>query len=185
MVAGQDAATVAAQEEANKQVIRRLFAEVWNRGNLDLLDEIIAPNAVVHDPSLQQEPPPGPAGQKQVVGMFRAAFPDCRFTFEDIIAEGDKVVYRWTARGTHLGPFAGFPPTRRHGQIAGISISRFQDGKIAEGWDNYHPLGLIRQLGIGRLIVRKAIAVVGDAARTVTKPLLGARQANRAPQQSR
>src|SRR5438105_3694464 len=119
--------------------------EVWGQGKLDVLDQLIGPEYVLHgaaDPNL----PRGPAGAKQLTAAFRAPFPDLRATIEDLIAEGDKVVCRWTAQATHEGEFAGVPATHKPVTFSGIEIVRIADGRIAEGWDEVDLLGLLQQL---------------------------------------
>ena len=85
---------------------------------------------------------------KQLVTMYFSAFPDLHLTIEDQIAEGDKVVTRWTARGTHQGPFMGIPPTGKRAVVTGIAIDRFANGKFVENWNNGDDLGLLQQLGV-------------------------------------
>jgi steroid delta-isomerase-like uncharacterized protein len=116
-----------------KAVSRRVAQEIFNGGNLDLADELYAPDYVLHDPSLP-EALHGPGGIKQYAAMTLGVFPDARVTVEEQIAEGEKVVDRWTATGTHTGDLMGIPPTGRRIEISGITISRFSGGKIAEDW---------------------------------------------------
>ena len=89
----------------------------------------------------------GPDGLKRIVTMYRAAFPDVRMTVDDVIASGDKVVLRWHSEGTHRGELAGLAPTGVHGSATGISIDRWQDGKIVEAWAEWDNMGLARRLG--------------------------------------
>src|SRR5919199_2849531 len=98
--------------EENKAVTRRFLEEVFTAGNLKLVDELFAPDYVLHDPSVPQEVR-GPEGMRQYVAMYRAAYPDTHFTIEDQIAEGDEVVTRWVGRGTHQGELMGIAPTGR------------------------------------------------------------------------
>ncbi len=133
--------------EENKAISRRVGEEIFNGGDLDLADELYAPDYVLHDPSLPEDLH-GPEGLKRYVAMTRAAFPDARVTVEDQVAEGDKVVDRWTARGTHTGEFMGIPPTGRRIEVSGVTISRFAGGKIAEDWYQGDDLGMMRQLGV-------------------------------------
>ncbi len=133
--------------EENKAISRRVGEETSNGGDLDLADELYAPDYVLHDPSLPEDLH-GPEGLKRYVAMTRAAFPDARVTVEDQVAEGDKVVDRWTARGTHTGEFMGIPPTGRRIEVSGVTISRFAGGKIAEDWYQGDDLGMMRQLGV-------------------------------------
>lgn len=132
--------------EENKAVIRRLVEEAWNKGNLDVLGEIIAPNHVHHDratPGLHT----GPEGERQLITTYRAAFPDMQLRLDDLVAEGDKVVHRWTVRATHQGPLMGIPPTGKRIEVAGISIDRLANGKIVESWVAWDSLGLLQQFG--------------------------------------
>jgi steroid delta-isomerase-like uncharacterized protein len=144
---------------------RRLFAEFFSQGKLEVADETFAPDHVYYNPDTP-EGIRGPEGMKQfVVGTFRGAFPDLQGTVEDQIAEGDKVVIRWTARGTHQGELQGIPPTGKGVKVAGMVISRSAEGKLAESWEVFDTLGMMRQLGLvvipgprllGRLLVRQA-----------------------------
>jgi steroid delta-isomerase-like uncharacterized protein len=133
--------------EENKALSRRSGEEIFNGGDLDLAEELYAPDYVLHDPSLPKDLH-GPEGLKQYAAMTRAAFPDARVTVEDQVAEGDKVVDRWTATGTHTGEFLGIPPTNRRFEISGITISRFPGGKIVEDWYQGDDLGMMQQLGV-------------------------------------
>ena len=133
--------------EENKALARRFMEEVYNKGNVDLIDEVVASNWVDHDPSS----PPGMSsdveGAKRFVEMYRNAFPDLQITVEDMIAEGDKVVMRWTARGTHQGELMGIPPSGKQVEVTGINIDRIEGGKFIESWSNYDTLGMMQQIG--------------------------------------
>jgi steroid delta-isomerase-like uncharacterized protein len=133
--------------EANKAIVMQLYEEVFNKGDLDLADKLIAPNAINHDPQLPPSVPIGPQGLKAVVTMLRSAFPDDHHTIEHLVAEGDKVVVRLTHSGTHQGTFLGLPPTGKHITNTSIHIFRFADGKLVEAWANRDDLGLMQQLG--------------------------------------
>jgi len=133
--------------EENKAVSRRVAEEIFNGGNLDLADELYASDYVLHDPSLPEDLI-GPEGIKQYAAINLGAFPDGRVTVEDQIAEGDKVVSRWTATGTHTGDLMGIPPTGNRVEISGVTINRFSGGKIAEDWYQGDDLGMMRQLGL-------------------------------------
>lgn len=130
----------------NKAVFRRYFEEVLNAGNLVLIDDLIARSYVSHYPT-GYDFGGGPDGVKQIVSAVRRGFPDVHFTVEDVIAEGDKVVGRWTFRGTHQGDFMGILPTGRKVSVMGIAIYRIARGKIAEAWVAWDSLGLLQQLG--------------------------------------
>jgi steroid delta-isomerase-like uncharacterized protein len=133
--------------EENKALSRRVAEGIFNAGNLDLADALYAPDYVLHDPSLPEDLH-GPEGLKRYVAMASEAFPDARVTIAEQVAEGEKVVDRWTARGTHTGRYLGIPPTGRHFEITGITISRFSGGKIAEDWYQGDVLGMLQQLGV-------------------------------------
>jgi steroid delta-isomerase-like uncharacterized protein len=133
--------------ESNKNVVRRLFEEVWNKGNLQVTDELFTPNYVHHDSSTP-DVGRGPESEKKRATLYRTAFPDIRLTIDDIIAEGETVVARWSCRGTHKGDLSGIPPTGKQVNITGVSIARFANGKMAEGWVNWDALALMQQLGV-------------------------------------
>ncbi len=133
--------------EQNKTNVRRLFDELWNKGNLAVADELIAPNYTHHD-AATPDTGRGPEGEKKRVTMYRTAFPDLRLTIEDTIAEGETVVARWTCRGAHRGDLNGIAPTEKQFVFSGVSIVRFVGGKMVEGWVNWDALGLMQNLGV-------------------------------------
>ena len=133
--------------EENKRIVRHLFEEAMNRGNLGVVDEVVAPDYVDHDPANPSDLPPGPEGLKQLMSGYRSAFPDVEMTIEDQIAEGDKVVTRWTARGTHQGDLMGIAPTGKQATITGIFVDRLANGKLVESWANWDTFGMLQQLG--------------------------------------
>jgi steroid delta-isomerase-like uncharacterized protein len=144
--------------EQNKTNVRRLFDELWNKGNMAVADELIAPTYIHHD-AATPDVGRGPEGEKKRVTMYRTAFPDLRLTIEDTIAEGETVVARWTCRGAHRGELHGIAPTGKQFAFAGVSIVRFVGGKMAEGWINWDALGLMQQLGaVPELGKAKAVA---------------------------
>lgn len=133
--------------DENIAVARRYWEEIMNRGELEVTDEIADPRLVIHHPDLP-DGPVGAEGVRKVARMYRTAFPDLRFTIEDLLAEGDKVVSRVTLSGTHLGPLHHIPPTGREvAGISGIVIDRFENGKLVERWGNFDNLRLMQQLG--------------------------------------
>ena len=131
--------------EENKATERRHFEELWNQGNLAVADELFAITFL--DQSIQP-PIHGLEALKHLITLYRTAFPDLYATIEDQIAEGDKVVNRLTIRGTHQGDLMGISPTGKQISVTGIVISRFDHGKIVEGWSNIDTLGLFQQLGV-------------------------------------
>jgi steroid delta-isomerase-like uncharacterized protein len=130
-----------------KAVSRRLIDEVYNEGKLDVVDEVVAPGYVRHDPTLPEDIT-GQAAERELAAAYRAAFPDLTVTIEEQLAEGDRVVTRWTARGTHTGDLWGIPGTGKEVRVTGTSVDRIQGGRIAESWLNWDALGLMQQLGV-------------------------------------
>ena len=131
--------------ETNKALIRRHFEQIWNQHRLDLADQLVDPSYSSHFPLPGQ--PAGIAGFVYAVQALHTSFPDLTITIEDLIAEGDTVVARLTARGTHQAPFRGIAPTGRVVCWRGIRIFRIADGKIVEHWANWDDLSLLEQLG--------------------------------------
>jgi len=116
--------------------------DVWSTGKIDRLDALVAPNVVHHDPH-EPQGSEGLAGMKRTIQFNRAAF----LIVEDQIAEGDKVVTRWCGEMTHTGALGGAAPTRRRLMITGITIDRFERGKIVEAWRSMDTLGLLQKIG--------------------------------------
>ena len=131
--------------EQNKAIVRRLYEEVWDLGDLDVLDEVISADFVGHRSGRPEDL--GPEAVRQSVVALCAAFPDGKFTIEDMVAERDRVVVRFTGRATHKGEFRGIAPTGRQITITGIGIYRIAGGRIVERWENIDQLGLLQQLG--------------------------------------
>jgi steroid delta-isomerase-like uncharacterized protein len=134
--------------EANKAIIRHLFEEAFGQGNLAVLDEIIAPDQVNRGPGALPGMPSGPEGSKMLITAYRNAFPDLHFTIDQQIAEGDTIVTRWTAHGTHNGEFAGIPPTGKTATVVGMGVDRVENGKIVESWGLFDQFGMLQQLGV-------------------------------------
>ena len=130
-----------------KTIGRRVIEEIFGEGRLELADEIISTDFVGHDPALP-EPTQGPEGLKQAAAGYRAAFSDLTCVADQQVAEGDTVVTRWTARGTHDGDLFGIAPTGKHATVTGISIDRIVDGKVVEDHTNWDTFGLMQQLGV-------------------------------------
>lgn len=149
-IGGDGEAAAATEGQFNPaEESRRLLEETFNNGDFALVDQLIAPDAVNHDPA---EPAHmrglrGPEVLRRTVQMYRAAFPDVRMTVDDVIAAGDKVVLRWHSEGTHRGELEGLAPTGARGSVTGISIDKWKDGKVVESWTQWDNLGLARQLG--------------------------------------
>jgi steroid delta-isomerase-like uncharacterized protein len=131
----------------NKAVVRRWVVEGFNTGDPAIADEIIDPAFSYHHPGLPPIPS-GPEGYRQLVAMYRDAFPDLNITMVEMIAEGDRVVARWTAQGTNTGEMMGMPPTGKAFQAPGMNMFRINGGKVAEVWTSFDDLGMMQQLGI-------------------------------------
>jgi steroid delta-isomerase-like uncharacterized protein len=132
--------------EQDRATARRYFEEIMSQGDLDAIEQVFAADYHDHDPA-NEDDTRGHDGVRQEVSMYRSAFPDLGFTVEDQLAEGDEVASRWIARGTHDGELMGIPPTGNQVTVHGITIHRFADGKIQEGWWNWDVLGVMRQVG--------------------------------------
>ena len=126
----------------NKTIVRRYIKRVWNQHDYTAIDENIRPDYIQHSPNV----PPGREGVEAFFKMVNDAFSDVTFTVEDMLAEGDKVIWRWTLRGKHTGVFQGIPPTDKDFALTGISILRLEDGKFAELWVEQDMAGLMAQL---------------------------------------
>jgi steroid delta-isomerase-like uncharacterized protein len=131
--------------EENKSLMRRAYEEVYNQRNLAVLDELCVADFVYHSASMTIE---GLEAYKHFASLIFAAFPDGRFSIEDMIAEGDRVVVRHTFRGTHQGDFRGIAPTGKQVTTTAIVISRIANGKAIEAWYNGDDLGRMQQLGV-------------------------------------
>src|SRR5438132_2457508 len=108
----------------NKNLVRQYFEEIWNRGDLDAIDRLFSPDFVRHGPALEGGDLRGPEGMKQLVRMYRTSFPDLKVPIEDQVAEGDVVVSRWTANGSHQGDLMGTPPSGKRATVPGVLIDR-------------------------------------------------------------
>jgi steroid delta-isomerase-like uncharacterized protein len=134
------------KEDKNKAILRRIFEEAFNKGNLEIVDEVIADSWVYHGAEGMEMK--GRDGFKQFVTMYRTAFPDFNMTVDDLVAEGDKVATVGTVKGTFKGPMMGIAPTGK--QITGkvMAVSRFKDGKEVEVMEVYDRLAMFQQLGV-------------------------------------
>jgi steroid delta-isomerase-like uncharacterized protein len=133
--------------QLNEQLGRRYFEEVWNRGAVDVLDQLLTPDYINHTPSTPN-PPAGPAGLKPIVLGMRQAFPDLHYEIKDIVATDDAVVMRVVMTGTHRGDLFGLAPTGRRVTVDQINIEHIRNGRIAEHWRVTDELKLMRQLGV-------------------------------------
>lgn len=130
--------------EDNKAIVRRL-TEAINLGNPDILDEILAPDYIRNDPTALLKDRDREK-IKQAVVMFHRAFPDLQLTEDELLVDGDKVIGRWTFRGTHTGQFGNLQPSSKHVTFPIFTFYRIEDGRIAEDWHIFDALGFWEQL---------------------------------------
>ncbi len=128
--------------QANKAIVRRLYEDLINTGNLDGLAELIDSEFV----GVLGEK--GPSGFANTIAGLRLAFPDIQFTIEDMIDEGDRIAVRWTWRGTHQGSFQGFPASYKQVTVTGIAIYHVRGGKVVRAWLQSDRLGVLQQIGV-------------------------------------
>src|SRR3712207_922009 len=131
--------------EENKALVERFVEEFWNEGNTSAADELMAPDAEIHMPTGEVV---DVDGLKGFAGTFRESFPDWHSTFEELVAEGDRVAERWTGRGTHQGELQGIPPTGKRVEVPGSVFYRIVGGKIVEFRGQLDMMGLMQQLGV-------------------------------------
>ncbi len=131
--------------EQNEAIVRRIFDEIINKGNLAVADETLTSDYVYRSPGSPEFH--GTEGFKDLITMYRTACPDIHLDIDELITEHDTVVTRWTGRGTQLGEFIGIPPTGKQLIVTGVLITHFRDGKAAEDWELMDMLGLLQQLG--------------------------------------
>jgi predicted ester cyclase len=137
---------MSAQE--NKEKARRFMEEAFGGGKLEVVDEVLDADFVCYDPNSEAGEVRGAETMKQEIEWFRSAVPDLTYTVEDQVAEGDQVVTRWKATGTHQGEFFGVAPTGNRIEMSGIQIDRFdENGKMVEEWPEYDLLGAMKQMG--------------------------------------
>ena len=129
-----------------KAILRRVPEEALTQANLDVVEEVFSPEYVMHDPSSPTEIR-GLEGIRQYLENFRTAFPDLRLTVESQVAEGETVMTRWTATGTHQGEAMGMPPTGNRVAVQGIIESRFSEDKVVEEWQSLDTLALMQGIG--------------------------------------
>lgn len=135
--------------EQNKELVRRWFEEVWNKGRAEAIDEMFAENGIAHglstDPS---NPIKGPRDFRPFYEAFRQAFPNMVIVIEDMVAEADKVAARCSVRGKHEGDFMGRAATQAPVELTGITIIRIDKGKIVEAWNNFDFMTMYKQVGL-------------------------------------
>lgn len=132
--------------EQNKTQQRRVYEDVINKGDYDLIPEIISPDYVFHNPlGIEAK---GPEGFKQMVTMMRHAFPDIHCTVDEMVGEGDNTATRATLTCTFQGDMMGIPPTGKHAEVSGFLITHWKDGKEVEAWESLDTMSFYQQLGI-------------------------------------
>jgi steroid delta-isomerase-like uncharacterized protein len=138
---------MSAQE--NKEKARRFMEEAFGQGKTEILDEVLHSDFACYDPNSEAGEVRGAQTMKDEIEYFRTAVPDLSYTVEDQVAEGDEVVTRWTARGTHQGEFFGVAGSGARIEMSGIQIDRFDEesGRMVEEWPEYDLLGAMRQMG--------------------------------------
>lgn len=132
--------------EESKSLVRRWMAEVWNKGNLTVADELFAPTYMHRTPTTTF---PNLEVFKQMISDFRAAVPDVQVTIQDLLTDGDKIITRWVLTGTHRGELFGIAPTNKPISLSGITIQRVENGKITESWAEFNAGGLRQYLSAG------------------------------------
>ncbi|WP_458189799.1 ester cyclase [Haladaptatus sp. NG-WS-4] len=134
----------------NEAVARRLFEEVWQNHNYDVIDEVVAKDYVLHDPSMPEEEasewPSGREGYRMMAEMGSGII-DGPLEVEQIVPGGDNVVIRWKQTGTHVGEMGNIEPSNEEVTITGIEIDRFEDGQLAETWQEVNMMGMLMQIG--------------------------------------
>lgn len=130
--------------EDNKAVVQRMGEEAFNKGNLEVLDELVASDVVDHDPAPGQAS--GREGIKQFASTLRTAFPDLQIAPENMVAEGDYVAFNYTIEGTHQGEFMGVAPTGNRVSARAMEMVRIVDGQMVDRWGNADQLGILQQI---------------------------------------
>ena len=134
--------------EQNKATVRRVLEEAFGQGKTEVVDEVLHSEFVCYDPNSESGEIRGADTMKGEIEYFRQAVPDLTYTVEDQVAEGDEVVTRWRASGTHQGEVFGVAGTGNRIEMSGIQIDRFDEsGKMIEEWPEYDLLGAMRQMG--------------------------------------
>jgi len=130
---------------SQRDIVLKFINEAFNRGNVQVIKEITSPEHISHLPTGDHY---GPEGVRIDIASFRSAFSDLKLNLDELIETPTRVVYRFTARGTHDGPFMGIAASGRKVEVQGIGIDRFESGKTIERWIQYDSAGLLQQLGV-------------------------------------
>ncbi|WP_408958217.1 ester cyclase [Natrinema sp. 74] len=136
-------------QEDTETIARRIFEEIWQNHDYDVIDELIAEEYVLHDPSMPEaaEQPTGRDGYRQMAEMG-AEIIDGSLEIEQIVPAGDHVVVRWKQTGTHVGEMEGIEPTNEEVTVTGIEIDRFEDGQLVETWQEVGMLPMLTKIGV-------------------------------------
>lgn len=139
-----------------RELALRLYDEIFNEDRPGSLEELVAPDAVMHGAGISELPASGPSELRAQVDVLRDGFPDLHIRVDEVVCEGDRAALRCTATGTHRGAALGVPPTGRHVTIQGVSFCRFRNGQLVESWNHFDLLSMYRQLGLLRLLAGDA-----------------------------
>lgn len=142
--------------EQNKALVRRVIEEIVNQGNLELVNQLISPEYSYFEPTVGSMR--GREGYKGIVMTYRSAFPDMKLIIDEQIAEGDVVVTRWRAEGTHRGELMGIAPTGKRVSVQGVVISQVKNGQLTDDFESYDVHGMLRQLGVAPMLAKGAAA---------------------------
>jgi steroid delta-isomerase-like uncharacterized protein len=132
--------------EEYKSTVNRFIDQGFNNKTPGAIEEFFSPALVDH--ALPPMLPPGREGRKMFYSAFLSAFPDIHLHIDDLLAEGDRTVLRWSAHGTHKGELMGIPATGKTVNLTGIAIDRFENGQSVEHWEIFDQLGMMQQLGV-------------------------------------
>jgi steroid delta-isomerase-like uncharacterized protein len=132
---------------ADHREIARRILETFNTGDFDAIEGTIKPDCIMHDPQSSSTDQRGMDVIRSQISLYRGAFPDLAMTVDAQYEDGDVLISRWTATGTHTGDLPMLPATGRRSTVTGIAIDRFEGDQIAESWNNWDTLGMLQQLG--------------------------------------
>jgi steroid delta-isomerase-like uncharacterized protein len=151
LAAGSCVSNPMSEEDKNRQIVQTYFDEVWNKGNVDVLDELLSTEYINHTPSTPN-PPKGAMGLKPIVLAIRKGFPDLHYEIKEMLATKDRVVARVVMTGTQSDTLFGIPPTGKRIEVNQINIEKIESGRIVEHWRVTDELSMMQQLGVVRII---------------------------------
>jgi steroid delta-isomerase-like uncharacterized protein len=138
------------ESQRARQIVQRLFDEVYTGGNINVLDQLVSNNIRIHDQSLPNAKP-GLSYYRELETSYARAFPSKKATIDELIVSGDRVIVRWTCKGSHEGEYQGTPATHRKFTVSGISIFQITNDRVSEIWQSWDRLSLLEQLNIIQL----------------------------------